>query len=232
VAHSRFSFVWTVTCGAVHGFADSLNLSVASALTLQRLFDLCPELAGAMSVAERCELRAKWYRQLISNPSQEQEYEYWLEQQQRYMSAAADASDAKADRAPVPVFSDVRRNDLHRTEDWRKPRVKKKDTASLLEVGGTHALAAIVQPHAEQLASAVSSAPAAAASSNSASAASAPSEPAAASRARKPPPSENARLKRQARWEASKARQKLASSSAASTPAAAAAGSQPLAAAK
>ena len=51
----------------LRGFADSLNLSVAAALCIQTLFHLCPEAVGAMSDAERAELREKWFTQLAAN---------------------------------------------------------------------------------------------------------------------------------------------------------------------
>ncbi len=51
----------------LRGFADSLNLSVAAALCIQTLFYLCPEAVGAMSDAERAELREKWFTQLAAN---------------------------------------------------------------------------------------------------------------------------------------------------------------------
>ena len=48
----------------LRGFADSLNLSVATALVVHHLFVLDPTLVGAMSEEERMELRKKWYAKL------------------------------------------------------------------------------------------------------------------------------------------------------------------------
>lgn len=48
----------------MHGFTESLNLSVAAALMLQRCFDAEPGLAGAMDEEERAALRAEWYQKL------------------------------------------------------------------------------------------------------------------------------------------------------------------------
>jgi tRNA G18 (ribose-2'-O)-methylase SpoU len=48
----------------LRGFADSLNLSVATALIVHHLFMLDPTLIGAMSEDERVELRRKWYAKL------------------------------------------------------------------------------------------------------------------------------------------------------------------------
>jgi len=48
----------------LRGFADSLNLSVATALVVHHLFLLDPTLIGAMSEDERRNLRKKWYAKL------------------------------------------------------------------------------------------------------------------------------------------------------------------------
>lgn len=50
----------------LRGFADSLNLSVATALVVHQLFVLDPTLIGAMSEEERRELRQKWFAKLAS----------------------------------------------------------------------------------------------------------------------------------------------------------------------
>jgi tRNA(Leu) C34 or U34 (ribose-2'-O)-methylase TrmL len=50
----------------LRGFADSLNLSVATALVVHHLFILDPSLIGAMSEDERIEIRRKWYAKLAS----------------------------------------------------------------------------------------------------------------------------------------------------------------------
>lgn len=50
----------------LRGFADSLNLSVATALVVHQLFILDPSLIGAMSEEERIEIRRKWYAKLAS----------------------------------------------------------------------------------------------------------------------------------------------------------------------
>lgn len=46
------------------GFTESFNISVATALCLQRLFDLCPDARGDMSEEERAELRELWVSRL------------------------------------------------------------------------------------------------------------------------------------------------------------------------
>ena len=48
----------------LRGFADSLNLSVATALCIQQLFHLCPSAAGNMSESERSALRKDWFTKL------------------------------------------------------------------------------------------------------------------------------------------------------------------------
>jgi hypothetical protein len=46
------------------GFADSLNLSVATALVIQQVLHLNPSYAGAMSEANRLALRQAWFPKL------------------------------------------------------------------------------------------------------------------------------------------------------------------------
>lgn len=50
----------------LRGFADSLNLSVATALVVHQMFVLDKSLIGAMSESERRQLRQQWYAKLAS----------------------------------------------------------------------------------------------------------------------------------------------------------------------
>ena len=50
----------------LRGFADSLNLSVATALIVHQMFILDPTLVGAISEEERRELRKDWFARLAS----------------------------------------------------------------------------------------------------------------------------------------------------------------------
>jgi tRNA(Leu) C34 or U34 (ribose-2'-O)-methylase TrmL len=58
----------------LRGYADSLNLSVATALIIQQLFIMDPTLVGAMSEEEKLQLRRAWYgklcQQRLLTPSQ------------------------------------------------------------------------------------------------------------------------------------------------------------------
>ncbi|KAG7341629.1 tRNA/rRNA methyltransferase SpoU [Nitzschia inconspicua] len=49
----------------LRGFADSLNLSVATALIIHHLFCLDPSLIGAMDEEDRVALRRSWYVKLV-----------------------------------------------------------------------------------------------------------------------------------------------------------------------
>lgn len=63
----------------MHGFTESLNLAIAAALILQRLFDADPALRGSMPETERAELRAHWYQRLAGHREDKQaEYARWL----------------------------------------------------------------------------------------------------------------------------------------------------------
>lgn len=64
----------------MQGFTESFNLSVATALLLQRLFDADPSLVGVMSDEERVELRRSWYARLGGRDERKhQRYENYLE---------------------------------------------------------------------------------------------------------------------------------------------------------
>ena len=91
----------------LHGFADSLNLSVAAALVLQHLFYTCPSAVGAMPDAQKRELRRAWYAKLARSPEEERRY-----------AALVDA--------PPPPFTDLRRPDAHRV-GWQPKKVKRKN---------------------------------------------------------------------------------------------------------
>ncbi|KAL0484475.1 hypothetical protein AKO1_005124 [Acrasis kona] len=87
----------------IYGFGESLNLSVATAMVLQKLFFICPEARGDMSEEERNELRKDWYNKLArDDPKKLQEYPKWLE------------------HPPLPV------EDLRREEEFRVEFVTKK----------------------------------------------------------------------------------------------------------
>ncbi|CAK4675400.1 hypothetical protein AeMF1_010432 [Aphanomyces euteiches] len=87
----------------IHGFADSLNLNVATGLIIQRLFFICPEARGAMTNAERAELRDTWYRRMVKG---EEKAETFLAN-------------------PPPAYADLRRPDDHRGA-WMGGKVKRK----------------------------------------------------------------------------------------------------------
>ena len=91
----------------LHGFADSLNLSVAAALVLQHLFYTCPSAVGAMPDAQKRELRRVWYAKLARSPEEGRRY-----------AALVDA--------PPPPFTDLRRPDAHRV-GWQPKKVKRKN---------------------------------------------------------------------------------------------------------
>ena len=51
------------------GFTESFNLSVASALVMDRLFHLCPTARGDLSAEQKTEIRRDWYQKLGRNAS-------------------------------------------------------------------------------------------------------------------------------------------------------------------
>ncbi|MFT4540742.1 MAG: tRNA(Leu) C34 or U34 (ribose-2'-O)-methylase TrmL [Planctomycetota bacterium] len=87
----------------MRGFTESFNLSVATALLLQRLFDADPGLIAAMSEAERAEIRESWYPRLGGRDERKQT---------RFIEYLA--------HPPAPL-DDTRPPDEH-----RRPRFKKR----------------------------------------------------------------------------------------------------------
>lgn len=90
----------------IFGFSDSLNLSVASALLLQRLFDMCPEARGDMDEAERAVIRKQWYLNLATSIAVRDAYFKFLND-------------------PPPPLDTQRREDEHR-EVWTSSAIKRR----------------------------------------------------------------------------------------------------------
>lgn len=87
----------------MQGFTESFNLSVATALVLQRCFDADPSLVGAMAEAERTEIRREWFERLAGNvDGRAEEYAHW------------------AERPPAPL------EDPRPSDEARRPRIPKK----------------------------------------------------------------------------------------------------------
>eukprot|EP00928_Gymnodinium_smaydae_P070656 TRINITY_DN54450_c0_g1_i1.p1 TRINITY_DN54450_c0_g1~~TRINITY_DN54450_c0_g1_i1.p1 ORF type:complete len:377 (+),score=111.43 TRINITY_DN54450_c0_g1_i1:110-1240(+) len=97
----------------MYGFTESFNLSVAAALTLQRLFLLCPEARGDLPRGELTELRRSWYRSLTGAESAEQQ-------------AALERWVAKAEQGSLEPLADLRK-DVPDAEKVRlPPKVRRK----------------------------------------------------------------------------------------------------------
>ena len=109
----------------LHGFADSLNLSVAAAMLMQRLMFIDPTLVGGMSEAERTALRTVWYPKMGRNAKQ-----------------AADFAAYAAEGGVAPL-DDVRRCDEHRA-GWvpKKVRLKNEKRGFFSGIGTQSAAAA------------------------------------------------------------------------------------------
>ena len=90
----------------LHGFADSLNLSVAAALLLQRLQDIDDSVVGDMSEAERTALRREWYPLMLRPTDDPEEIE------------------RLAASGGVPPLGDLRRTSSHRAGWLSKSVVK------------------------------------------------------------------------------------------------------------
>ena len=64
----------------MHGFAESLNLSVAAGLFLAALFRACPEARGDISESQKSDLRQRWYSMLATSEEQREEFMRWAKQ--------------------------------------------------------------------------------------------------------------------------------------------------------
>lgn len=90
----------------LHGFADSLNVSVAAAMLIQRIVFLDPSVMGAMSNEERAGLRAEWYPKMARTDAQRELYTSLI-------------------KTPVEPLDDMRRPMEHRA-GWLGKKVRKK----------------------------------------------------------------------------------------------------------
>ncbi|KAH7468440.1 tRNA (guanosine(18)-2'-O)-methyltransferase [Phytophthora ramorum] len=89
------------------GFSESLNLSVATALVLQRLLDWFPEVRGDLSHEEKQSIREKWHPQLVGNPTQAAQAEPWT-----------------SGRVPIRPLDDLRRE---KHEAWVPKSVRRRE---------------------------------------------------------------------------------------------------------
>mmetsp|Transcript_25640 Transcript_25640/g.41170 ORF Transcript_25640/g.41170 Transcript_25640/m.41170 type:complete len:178 (-) Transcript_25640:304-837(-) len=92
----------------MHGFADSLNLSVATALVIQKLFIMAPEMVGDFPASTKKRLRKKWYNQVARTAAQKERYQAYINN-------------------PPTVFQDLRRPNALRKSFVRKKVFRKTD---------------------------------------------------------------------------------------------------------
>lgn len=89
------------------GFSESLNLSVATALVLQRLLDWFPEIRGDLKEQEKQSIRERWHPQLVSNPTQAAQAEPWT-----------------SGKVPIRPLDDLRRE---KHEAWVPKSVRRRE---------------------------------------------------------------------------------------------------------
>ena len=84
------------------GFTESFNVSVATALCLQRLLDLCPAARGDMSADEKRQLRLLWYPMLACRAERAADWLRWAERAERgeLQWTTADLRVKEGDRLP------------------------------------------------------------------------------------------------------------------------------------
>jgi len=83
----------------LHGFGESLNLSVATGILLQRLFDVCPEAHGDLNQEALSALRREWYQRL-GGEDWEQSYAAWLEHPPQPLDELRPPPEARRPRMP------------------------------------------------------------------------------------------------------------------------------------
>ncbi|RMX63156.1 hypothetical protein DD238_007401 [Peronospora effusa] len=89
------------------GFSESLNLSVATALVLQRLLDWFPQVRGDLDEHEKQQIRKQWHPQLVSNPTQALQAEPWI-----------------SGRVPIRPLDDLRRKTY---DAWIPKSVRRRE---------------------------------------------------------------------------------------------------------
>ena len=96
----------------MHGFADSLNLSVSAAMIIQRLLLSEPSTIGCMSNVERAELRSQWYPKMARTKIQ-------------FVEFTQIAEEENAGNHTIQPYVDVRRPEDHRRV-WINKKGRKK----------------------------------------------------------------------------------------------------------
>lgn len=88
----------------MQGFTESFNLSVATALVLQRCFDAEPGLVGAMSEAERSEIRSTWFERLAGQlEGRAAAYAHWAAHPPEPLADPRPSDEARRPRIPKKV---------------------------------------------------------------------------------------------------------------------------------
>eukprot|EP00934_Nitzschia_sp_Nitz4_P003992 Nitzschia sp. Nitz4//scaffold291_size36643//28789//30195//NITZ4_007769-RA/size36643-processed-gene-0.31-mRNA-1//-1//CDS//3329546145//3982//frame0 len=113
----------------LRGFADSLNLSVATALIIHQLFVMDPTLIGSMSSQEKLELRKAWYsklcKQRILTSSQRK--------QRQKLVALVKKCQAIYDRSQVPGARALQPSEQSKLDDWDTFRQELADLDALVD---------------------------------------------------------------------------------------------------
>jgi len=102
----------------LRGFADSLNLSVATALVVHQMFTLDPSLVGAMSEEERKALRQLWYPKLASQRLMTSREKKERGKLMTFISSCDDIGEKIANGEKLDPFE---------KEKWNKMKVKKEE---------------------------------------------------------------------------------------------------------
>jgi len=89
------------------GFTPGFQISVSTALILQRMFDWFPEIRGDIENEEAQRLREVWFDELAVNPTALKKYSYWKDHFQQ-----------------LEVMDDLRREEAC---PWIPPKIRKRE---------------------------------------------------------------------------------------------------------
>jgi tRNA G18 (ribose-2'-O)-methylase SpoU len=101
----------------LRGFADSLNLSVATALVVHQLFVLDPTIEGDMTLEEQRALRESWFPKLASKRLLTSRAK---KERQRIQSTIANLEEVQQKQANGEILQNIQLNKLETLDSLRK----------------------------------------------------------------------------------------------------------------
>ncbi|KAL6049931.1 Autophagy-related protein 8 [Balamuthia mandrillaris] len=111
----------------MHGFSDSFNLSVATALVLQRLLSLCgPSARGDLPEEEKQRLRRHWYTLLAATEEKREVYARYLAHPPPPLNDVRSLDKDRVPRVKGRVLKKVRQLEACQNQAWLSSHQQKK----------------------------------------------------------------------------------------------------------